>query len=93
MGGIYAIKEVKLKQGLSVAKIDSMNLWFKSQLDIQHKNVNCVFGYALEYNYLVIIEEFVNYGSIYSKLQLIIFPETVIQKYANQIMDGLSCLY
>jgi hypothetical protein len=32
----------------------------------------------LEYNYLTIVEEFVNYGSIYSKLQLIIFPEAVI---------------
>jgi hypothetical protein len=58
-------------------------LRFKTQLDLQHKNVNRVFGYALEYNYLTIVEEFVNYGSIDSKLQLIIFPEAVIQNYAN----------
>ena len=68
MGGIYAIKEVKLKKGLSIAEIDYFSLRLKSLLDIEHRNVSRVFGYALEYNYLNVVEEFVNYGSIYSKL-------------------------
>jgi mitogen-activated protein kinase kinase kinase len=62
-------------------------------LDLVHKNVNRMFGFAIEQNNLTIIQEMVKLGTVYSKQDVIIFSENVIQKYVIQILDGLTFLF
>ena len=67
MGGPYAVKEVKLRQGLSSAKIEALKVKMDGMLELSHKNINRMFGYAIEQNNLTIVQEFVKLGTVYSK--------------------------
>jgi len=67
LGGPYAVKEVKLRQGLSPAKIESMTMKMNYMLDLGHKNINKMYGFAIEQKTLSVVQEFVKLGTVHSK--------------------------
>ena len=47
-GVLYALKDVRLKQGLSSAKIEALKAKLDNMIELNHLNINRMFGYSID---------------------------------------------